>query len=144
MGTGAVRIIDYKKLCVLATFRGHRTRVMSLAYDNNDGMTLASGGGDNDIVLWDVVSLTAKFRLRGHKGPVTSLLFVNDANNITSSSSSSYLVSGSTDTLLKVWDVNTAHCIQTIVGHRCEVHSMAIMTVSVPVEVDNKEAGIIE
>ena len=150
--TGTIRIIDYNKMCVLATFRGHRTRVMSLAYDtcnssssnsssSSGGMILASGGGDNDIVLWDIVSLTAKFRLRGHKGPVTCLKFVNDAsttNNINTSSSSSsrqsssYLISGSTDTLLKVWDVNAAYCIQTIVGHRCEVHSLTIITVPVP------------
>ena len=123
---------------------------MSMCF-SDDGMTLASGGGDNDILIWDMVCYSAVYKLRGHKGPITSLLFTpnsnpNDSssssssggnnntitttttNNSSSSSSSSggrgsndrtgYLVSSSTDTLLKVWDLTTAHCVQTIVGHR--------------------------
>lgn len=34
-----------------------------------------------------------------------------------------FLVSSSKDTLLKVWDMNTQHCIQTVVGHRTEIWS---------------------
>jgi WD40 repeat protein len=58
-------------------------------------------------------------KLRGHKDAVTGLGFVER-------NSQKLLVSVSKDTLLKVWDVATQHCIQTIVGHRCEIYSLVI------------------
>jgi U3 small nucleolar RNA-associated protein 12 len=36
------------------------------------------------------------------------------------------LVSGSKDTLLKVWDLETQHCIQTVLGHRSEVWALDV------------------
>ena len=36
----------------------------------------------------------------------------------------SLLASVSKDTLLKVWDMTTLYCVQTIVGHRCEVWAL--------------------
>jgi U3 small nucleolar RNA-associated protein 12 len=38
----------------------------------------------------------------------------------------SHIVTCSKDTLLKVWDLETQHCIQTVVGHRAEVWSLDI------------------
>jgi U3 small nucleolar RNA-associated protein 12 len=38
-----------------------------------------------------------------------------------------FLVSGSKDTLLKVWDLTSHTCLQSIVGHRCEVWSLAVI-----------------
>ena len=32
-----------------------------------------------------------------------------------------YLLSSSKDTLLKLWDLSTQHCIETVVAHRSEV-----------------------
>jgi U3 small nucleolar RNA-associated protein 12 len=40
------------------------------------------------------------------------------------SSAPGFILSGSKDTLLKLWDLSTQHCIQTIVAHRMEVWSM--------------------
>jgi U3 small nucleolar RNA-associated protein 12 len=40
------------------------------------------------------------------------------------------LISVSKDTLMKVWDLSTQHCIQTVVGHRCEIWSLAILSPS--------------
>jgi len=36
------------------TLRGHSSGVASLAF-SSDGMVLASGGRDSDIILWDIV-----------------------------------------------------------------------------------------
>ena len=72
--------------------------VASLCFQE-DGVTLASGGADCDIVLWDLVSYTALSRLRGHKGSVTGICFVTTENNL---SRQQYLVSVSKDTLMKV------------------------------------------
>jgi U3 small nucleolar RNA-associated protein 12 len=37
----------------------------------------------------------------------------------------SFIASVSKDTLLKVWDMTTQYCVQSIVGHRCEIWSLA-------------------
>jgi U3 small nucleolar RNA-associated protein 12 len=37
------------------------------------GAVLASGGRDTDVILWDLVTESGMFRLRGHKDAVTAL-----------------------------------------------------------------------
>ena len=37
------------------------------------------------------------------------------------------MVSASKDTQLKVWDIETRFCIQTILGHRSEIWSLAVI-----------------
>lgn len=34
---------------------------------------LASGGRDTDVILWDLVTESGMFRLRGHKDAITAL-----------------------------------------------------------------------
>ena len=132
--TGEICIFQYlKSTTKFATLRGHSTGISSLAY-NADGTLLASGGRDSDIVIWDTTSLVGQCRLRGHKDAVTGVAFlppnaygggaVGAGGGLTRVQS--LVVSVSKDTLLKVWDLSTQHCIQTIVGHRCEIWSLAI------------------
>ncbi|PVV00093.1 hypothetical protein BB559_000141 [Furculomyces boomerangus] len=40
--------------------------------------------------------------------------------------STGYLVTSSKDTLLKVWDLESRHCVQTVVSHKSEVWSIAL------------------
>lgn len=67
---------------------------------------------DTDIILWDVVAEAGLHRLTGHKGIVTQICFLKKYN---------ILVSGSKDTFVKFWDLDTNHCFKTLVGHRTEV-----------------------
>lgn len=98
---------------VKQTLNGHKSAITCLAFDA-DGMRLASGSKDAVIIVWDVVSETGMFRLRGHKHVITQVAFVSiDFNDI--------LVSSSRDTFVKFWDLSTQHCFKTLVGHRNEV-----------------------
>lgn len=36
------------------------------------------------------------------------------------------LVSASKDSFVKIWDLKTQHCVQTLVGHRNEVWSLDV------------------
>ena len=116
---GEVRLFNYLTKECIATLRGHRSAVTSLAYEPQ-GSLLVSGGADSDIFLWDLVTLTGVCKLRGHKDAVTGVAFMQR------SVGQPLIVSVSKDTLMKVWDVVTQHCIQTIVGHRCELWSLAV------------------
>jgi U3 small nucleolar RNA-associated protein 12 len=87
---------------------------------------LASGGTEGEIVVWDTVAEVGLFRLRGHRGPVTSIRFIPHPT-LEVTSHPGYLVSSSKDTYLKLWDLSTQHCIQTVVVGRGEVTSCDAM-----------------
>lgn len=95
------------------TFQGH-SRAVSSACWSDDGR-LFSGGMDGNIVVWDTVEEVGLYRLKGHKGPITSMICLGD-----------YLLTTSKDTFLKLWDLRTQHCVQTVVVGRGEVLSCAV------------------
>eukprot|EP01041_Mallomonas_annulata_P006461 gene6461-13054_t len=129
--TGEIRIFDYIAKTTKAVLRGHKSGVSCLT--NDGGSILASGGKDSDIFLWDLTSCTGVCQLRGHKDVVTGLAFLPIPSSLEGTVTvngtavlSKRLVSCSKDTLMKVWDVETQTCLQTITGHRCEIWSLAI------------------
>ncbi len=65
-------------------------------------------------IVFQWVFLLFFFRLKGHKGPVTSVTFMR-------SRSESVLVTSSKDSLIKFWDLDTFQCFQTLTGHLGEV-----------------------
>lgn len=67
---------------------------------------------DTDIIVWDTVAETGVCRLRGHRGPVTQIVFMTTRP---------VLISGSKDTFVKFWDLETHHCFKTVTGHTSEV-----------------------
>jgi U3 small nucleolar RNA-associated protein 12 len=112
--------------------------VQSLAYDPS-GALLASGGADTDIFIWDVVNLAGRCKLRGHKDVVTGCAFVPPSSNTSSNGQSKYLISCSKDTFMRVWDITTQSCIQTVVGHRCEIWSMVLCSLPFLPSADGSE-----
>ncbi|KAK0420827.1 hypothetical protein QR680_014912 [Steinernema hermaphroditum] len=98
-------------------FSGHKTGVNCLQF-SNDGLTLASGGKDGTIILWDVVSESGMFRLNGHKASVTQLQFTQDDE---------YVISSSKDTFVKFWSISTQSCFYTLTDCRSQVYSFALL-----------------
>jgi WD40 repeat protein len=83
----------------LANFRAHRAQVKTLAFDPRRPI-LASGGYDENIILWDISNPQAVTRpgpfLRGHASFVKSLAY-HPSGNI--------LASASDDKTILLWDV---------------------------------------
>lgn len=118
---------------MIIRFNGHRSAVSALVFDQ-DGVRLASGSKDTDIIVWDLVAEIGLFRLRGHKDQVTALQFLQpteiqhqaenrDGDIISMSvdmndreSHAGFLLSISKDGLIKIWDVGSQHCIETHVA----------------------------
>jgi WD40 repeat protein len=75
-----------------------------------DGRTLATGGDDATIKLWNLASLQQTATLRGHTGPVDGLAFSRDGTLLASSSG---------DGTARLWrapsleDIKTAEAAQT-------------------------------
>ena len=89
--------------------------VKSVAF-SPDGKTLASGGGDNVIHLWDIGTGKRKVTLFGHTGGVFSLAFSPDGKT---------LASGSHDSDIRLWDPHTGEHKKTLTGHSAWVRSIA-------------------
>jgi U3 small nucleolar RNA-associated protein 12 len=116
---GSIRIWDARTSTAIISFNGHKSAVTILTFDQT-GVRLASGSKDTDIVIWDLVSETGLFKLRGHKGQITGLHFLHpasanteDEEDVEMDSDQAFLLSTSKDALIKIWDINSQHCIET-------------------------------
>jgi U3 small nucleolar RNA-associated protein 12 len=52
---GSIRIWDSASSSVTVRFNGHKRSITALAFDSQ-GLRLASGSQDTDIIIWDVVA----------------------------------------------------------------------------------------
>ena len=126
---GSIRIWDSSIATIIISFNGHKSAVTTLAFDK-DGVHLASGAKDTDIIIWDLVGETGLVKLRGHNDQITGLHYVSpsgqdlvdesEANSTKSNGVSQniephgdYLLSTSKDALIKIWDIQSQHCIET-------------------------------
>ncbi|CAG8442083.1 2687_t:CDS:10 [Ambispora gerdemannii] len=123
---GSIRIWNIKSSILPVIFNGHRGAVTALAFDKN-GTRLASGSKDTDLIVWDIVGEVGLYRMRGHKDQITAIRFLQkplvgiENSDDVPSSSPGFILSSSKDTLLKLWDLNTQHCVETVVAHRNEI-----------------------
>lgn len=101
------------------SFSGHKSEVTALSFDKA-GQLLVSGSNDTDLIVWDLITDSGLFKLRGHKNGITDVKFMESKDG------ARLVVSSSKDFLLKVWDLDTQHCVQTVVGHRAEIWSFDI------------------
>lgn len=109
---GSVSVFPLNDAGESVIFEGHQSSVACLAFDSDEGLRLASGGKDTDIIVWDIVSQRGLYRLKGHKNEVTRVRFVPKRN---------ILVSSSRDTFVKFWDLDIQHCFKTITDHTSSV-----------------------
>ena len=124
---GGVVLWDYLREARVAVLRGHRRAVAALAW-RADGAYLASGSRDTHAVLWDVLAEAGVARFKGHADEVTGVAFLACARSSgggsggsSSSSKSQYLLTCSKDALIKVWDLSSRACVQTVLGVRAEL-----------------------
>ncbi|KAF9937104.1 hypothetical protein BGZ65_001814 [Modicella reniformis] len=132
---GSIRIWSMKSSEALITFNGHRSAVTALAFDKS-GSRLISGAKDTDLIVWDVEGEVGLYRLRGHKDQITSVRFMSRPSMVNGERpTDGYVLSTSKDTLIKLWDLSTQHCMETLVAHRnevwdCDVNADETMLVS--------------
>lgn len=119
-GDGSIRLWDARIATIIINFDGHRSAITTLAFDEQ-GIRLASGAKDTDIIVWDLVAEAGLFKLRGHKDQITGLHFVQpsadslveDGEEVVAPTTSAFLLSTSKDALIKIWDVEAQYCVET-------------------------------
>jgi DNA-binding beta-propeller fold protein YncE len=97
------------------TLRGHKKAIGALAF-SPDGKTLASGGLEGTIKLWNTRTAKARTTLAGHVQGITALVFAPDGKTLASASS---------DRTIKLWDVKTGKEQATLEGHTAGVLALA-------------------
>jgi U3 small nucleolar RNA-associated protein 12 len=127
---GSIRIWDSKIATVIVSFNGHRSAITALSFDKS-GVRLASGAKDTDVIIWDLVAEVGLFKLKGHKDQITGVEFLQPdvfpegdgevsgktiTTAVNSGTSDGFLITTGKDSLIKVWDINSQHCIETHVA----------------------------
>ena len=127
---GSIRLWNLEDGTSDVLLKGHKSEVTALRF-NASGSLLVSGGKDTNVVVWDVVAEMGLCRLRGHKDQVTDAVFVEAASNAvsaakTSASAGARLVTCGKDAAVRVWDLDTQHCAQTLAHFGAECWSLDV------------------
>lgn len=119
---GSIRLWDSKIATVIVSFNGHKSAITCFSFDRS-GARLASGAKDTDVIIWDLVAEIGLFKLRGHKDQITGLSFLTPLTIETTGedgqmilgehSDEEFLLTTGKDSLIKLWDVASRHCIET-------------------------------
>ncbi|KRY77197.1 WD repeat-containing protein 3 [Trichinella pseudospiralis] len=129
---GVINVIDCdqeveeendEEVLLKVTFSGHRSAVSCLSF-SVDGLSLASGGQDGVVIVWDIVNEAGLFRLRGHRAPITKCYFVSTRDVLITRKFSNF---SSKDGLVKFWDLKCQHCFYTIADTRSSVWSFVCL-----------------
>ncbi|PHH61496.1 hypothetical protein CDD81_343 [Ophiocordyceps australis] len=125
---GSIRLWDSKIAAVILKFNGHKSAITQLVFDKS-GVRLASGSKDTHVIIWDLVAEVGLYKLRGHQDQVTGLEFIEPEARFTEEDaqetcgighgdgSDGFLLTTSKDSLLKLWDLSSRHCMET---HLCQ------------------------
>lgn len=89
------------------TLEGHSLEVCGVKY-SKDGNYIASGGSDNQMVVWDLRKRTKLFSSKKHKASVRAIEWDSQNPN------KLYTGGGLEDKTLKVWDIQTCELIESI------------------------------
>eukprot|EP00760_Papus_ankaliazontas_P039424 PhM_4_TR9563/c0_g1_i1/m.26172/K12662/PRPF4, PRP4; U4/U6 small nuclear ribonucleoprotein PRP4 len=121
--TGLLVAWDLRSGLVASTLRVHEKRI--LCVDSAlDGHTVATGGEDNMVCIWDLRQPAAhSAALASHKGLVTDVRFAPDRRR------HPFLVSASFDLTLKTWECTTGRyqLIKTLHGHDQRVYTCDVV-----------------
>lgn len=109
------------------TFTGHREWVRMVRV-NSDGSLIASCSNDQTVRVWLTSTKECKAELREHDHVVECIAWsegnatnaINEAaatDNRKPNYQGPFLISGSRDKTIKIWDVGIGLCLVTLVGH---------------------------
>lgn len=118
-------------------FEGHAHYVMMCQWNPKDATIFASCSLDRSIKVWGITggNSNAHFTLTGHQRGVNCVEYAPTGEK-------PYLISGSDDRTVKIWDYQTKQCIQTLTSHTNNV-SAALFHPTLPIILTGSEDGTV-
>lgn len=96
-----------------------KANVCCVQFNPSSRYHLAFGSADHCVHYYDLRNMKEEVRVfKGHRKAVSYVKFV----------SSEEIVSASTDSLLKIWNVNKSHCVRSLQGHINEKNFVGLAT----------------
>ncbi|MEG3910282.1 serine/threonine-protein kinase [Microcoleus sp. w1-18aA5] len=116
---GTIRIWNLRtgRLLVPPLYSVHSKKSVKTLAVSPDGSILASGGGDNNVILWDLKTGRRMRTIAAHKAAVNAIAFSRDGQT---------LASGSDDKTVRLWNVKTGSRLRTLSGHAGGVNAIAL------------------
>ncbi|KAG7191645.1 uncharacterized protein KQ657_002914 [Scheffersomyces spartinae] len=108
------RVWDLESFTTIYTLKGHKSSVWDAKIIDED--TFITASADRTIRLWQNQTEVRQFI--GHNDVVRKILLYPD--------DPSRFASCSNDGTIKVWDIDSANCIQTLSGHESFVYDIAL------------------
>ncbi|MGB3346188.1 MAG: tetratricopeptide repeat protein, partial [Candidatus Humimicrobiia bacterium] len=108
----------------LRTFEGHKGWVNCVVI-TTDGKYIVSGSNDNTLKLWDINTGECLRTFKGHKGWVKSIDVSKLSKPVGRTKKKQYIISGSDDGTIKLWDLNNGECLLTFEGHKYGINTIA-------------------
>lgn len=122
-----IKIWEVQTGYCVKTFIVYREWVWMLR-PNQDGSLIASCSNDQTVRVWVVATKECKAELQEHAHVVECISWAPESSYSSiseptryetkiSDKSGPFLLSGSRDKTIKMWDVSTGMCLMTLVGH---------------------------
>lgn len=99
----------------LQEFEAHSSVVSCLSLGKSSGRILATGGEDCKVNIWVVNKVNCIMSLTGSKSPVQCLQL---------NTSEEQVVAGSQSGSIRIWDLEAAKLVRSLVGHKANVTSL--------------------
>lgn len=96
------------------TYEGHAHYVMSVVFNPKDPTTFATASLDQTVKVWSITTPVPNFSLEGHEEGVNCVEYYPGGDK-------PYIISGSDDHTVRVWDYQTKACIQVLTHHQHNV-----------------------
>ncbi|KAF7458277.1 WD40 repeat-containing protein [Cryptosporidium felis] len=152
---GSVRVWDIPSKSIIHTFHGHSKNITALKFCRS-GNYLSCGSYDTEVTLWDTFSGKGLSRFSGHLNEITDIEFSHkvkfwtrvdeDATKVFRSEKNSknrattgigdhnivleeiphMLITSSKDCTIKIWNIQSQICLQTLTRHKGEVYSLLL------------------
>ncbi|GAA5798926.1 WD40-repeat-containing domain protein [Helicostylum pulchrum] len=110
---GRIHVWNAQDEIYVTNIQAHQSHVSCLT---SVSKYLTSGSSDCTIAIHDMSTLKKLVVLRGHEGPVTSLVYSKQDKIL--------LFSGSTDRTIRVWDTETRTCIRILHGQENTISAL--------------------